>query len=65
VADENVNSVRDGILQKDTRFDEVIHRFTKASLEVALKTGEARSTSRGGNMLEWSNTTSPPRSTAT
>ena len=48
VADEDANSVRDDIVQNDTRFDEVIHRFTKVSLEVALKTGECRSTSPGG-----------------
>ena len=48
VADEDANSVRNDIVQDDTRFDEVIHRFTKVSLEVALKTGEGRSTSPGG-----------------
>jgi hypothetical protein len=48
VTNEILNSVRDDIVQHDTRFDEVIHRFTKVSLEVALKTGEARSTSPGG-----------------
>jgi hypothetical protein len=53
VADEDVNSVRDDIVHNDTRFDEFIHRFTKVSLEMALKTGEARSTSPGGsNMLD-------------
>jgi len=53
VADEDANSVKDDIVQGDTRFDEVIHRFTKVSLEVALKTGEGRSTSPGGsNMLD-------------
>jgi hypothetical protein len=48
VADEDANSVKNDNVQDDTRFDEVIHRFTKVSLEVALKTGEGRSTSPGG-----------------
>ncbi len=62
--DEVSNSVRGDIVQNDTHFDEVIHRFTKVSLEVVLKTGKARSTSPGGpNMLDMSSTTSPPRST--
>jgi hypothetical protein len=52
VSDEDVNSVRDDIVRDDTRFDEVIHRFTKVSLEVALETGEGRSISPGGNMLD-------------
>jgi hypothetical protein len=53
VSDEGVNSVRDDIVWDHTRFDEVIHRSIKVSLEVALKTGEGRSTSPGGsNMLD-------------